>query len=442
VKKYLARGGPGITRSDLLVINKIDLAPLVGANLKVMEADALRMRVKRPFIFTNLKSGEGVDQIASFVIEKGGLGAKERMSKNEDVERNGHVEQKHQHVPKPTIRLAMKLVYRHNRVTRFTHWIDAIALMVLFMSGLQIFNAFPQLYWGSKAELNQAFLSISAKEHDGDVRGYTEILGHRLDTTGVLGVQFTESGPFPRAFPSWITIPGYYWLADGRGWHFFFGWVFVLNGVLYFVHNLLNGHLRKFLFTPRDAVKVPPMVLYYLHLRHKSRQEDEYNPLQKLAYTSVFLILTPLVLLTGLTMFPQLDVALHWLPAVFGGRQSARSIHFILAFGFALFTFGHVFMVLTTGFLNNMRSMVTGWYREKVSSTVEVTSEPPTIPTTEPGILTPALEDEVEGETPADDRSPRTANRQPLAEASLAETGAGSFEKPQHEGDVNEKSKP
>jgi urease accessory protein len=95
VKKYLARGGPGITRSDLLVINKIDLAPLVGANLKVMEADALRMRVKRPFIFTNLKSGEGVDQIASFVIEKGGLGAKERMSKNEDVERNGHVEQKH-----------------------------------------------------------------------------------------------------------------------------------------------------------------------------------------------------------------------------------------------------------------------------------------------------------------------------------------------------------
>jgi urease accessory protein len=94
-EKIPRKGGPGITRSDLLVINKIDLGPLVGANLKVMEADALRMRVKRPFIFTNLKSGEGVDQIASFVIEKGGLGAKERMSKNEDVERNGHVEQKH-----------------------------------------------------------------------------------------------------------------------------------------------------------------------------------------------------------------------------------------------------------------------------------------------------------------------------------------------------------
>ena len=72
-EKIPRKGGPGITRSDLLVINKIDLAPLVGANLDVMKADALRMRVKRPFIFTNLKSGEGVAQIASFVIDKGGL---------------------------------------------------------------------------------------------------------------------------------------------------------------------------------------------------------------------------------------------------------------------------------------------------------------------------------------------------------------------------------
>ena len=72
-EKIPRKGGPGITRSDLLVINKIDLAPLVGASLEVMEADALRMRAKRPFIFTNLKSGEGADRIANFVIENGGL---------------------------------------------------------------------------------------------------------------------------------------------------------------------------------------------------------------------------------------------------------------------------------------------------------------------------------------------------------------------------------
>jgi urease accessory protein len=72
-EKIPRKGGPGITRSDLLVINKIDLAPFVGADLEVMKADTLRMRVHRPFVFTNLKSGEGVDRVVSFVIERGGL---------------------------------------------------------------------------------------------------------------------------------------------------------------------------------------------------------------------------------------------------------------------------------------------------------------------------------------------------------------------------------
>jgi urease accessory protein len=72
-EKIPRKGGPGITRSDLLVINKIDLAPFVSANLEVMEADARRMRVDKPFVFSNLKSGEGADQIAHFIVEKGGL---------------------------------------------------------------------------------------------------------------------------------------------------------------------------------------------------------------------------------------------------------------------------------------------------------------------------------------------------------------------------------
>ena len=74
-EKIPRKGGPGITRSDLLVINKIDLAPLVGASLEIMEADARRMRTTRPFIFSNLKSGQGVDEIADFILEKGGLAA-------------------------------------------------------------------------------------------------------------------------------------------------------------------------------------------------------------------------------------------------------------------------------------------------------------------------------------------------------------------------------
>src|ERR1700722_12752745 len=72
-EKIPRKGGPGITRSDLLVINKIDLAPMVGANLDVMETDTIRMRTRRPFVFTDLKSGEGVDRVMHFIVEKGGL---------------------------------------------------------------------------------------------------------------------------------------------------------------------------------------------------------------------------------------------------------------------------------------------------------------------------------------------------------------------------------
>ena len=256
------------------------------------------------------------------------------------------------------------LVYRHNRVTRLTHWLNAVGLVILFMSGLQIFNAHPHLYWGNTSEPDAAFFSIAATSDDGDVRGYLELYGKQIDTTGYLGAQQGELAPTVRAFPSWLTIPGYYSLATARRWHFFFGWLFVINGLLYVFYNLAAGHLRKFFLTLGDAKKIPAMIAYYLHLRKTSPQEGEYNPLQKMAYTSVFVFLAPMVLLSGMAMAPQLNVAFNWLPAMFGGRQSARSIHFILAFGFLLFVFGHVLMVLTQGFLNNMRSMTTGWYRE------------------------------------------------------------------------------
>lgn len=295
------------------------------------------------------------------------------------------------------------LVYRHNRITRLTHWINVVALAVLFMSGLQIFNAFPRLHWGDKTDPGDAFLSIGTKDEDGDLRGYTVVFGHRIDTTGLLGLQYTDAGPSARAFPSWITIPGFFWLAGGRRWHFFFGWLFVINGLLYFVYNLLNGHMRKFFFTPRAAAKVPAMILYYLRLRRESPQDEEYNPLQKLAYTSVFLILTPVVLLSGMAMSPQLNVAFNWLPAAFGGRQAARTVHFVLAFGFLSFTFGHVFMVLTTGVLNNMRSMITGWYREKV-------------PLLHPA-PTEAAEDNLEQVPPPQESPEATAEIVPSAEA-------------------------
>jgi Ni/Fe-hydrogenase b-type cytochrome subunit len=179
-----------------------------------------------------------------------------------------------------------------------------------------------------------------------------------------------------------LTIPGYYSLAGARRWHFFFGWLFAINGLLYVVYNIAVGHMRKFFFMPSDAGQVPAMMAYYLHLRKDSPQQGDYNPLQKMAYTGVFIVLTPLILLSGMAMAPQLDVAFNWLPALFGGRQSARSIHFLLAFAFLSFAFGHVVMVLTQGFFNNMRSMISGWYKEKAPSVVEPTRVPPPAPDT------------------------------------------------------------
>ena len=269
------------------------------------------------------------------------------------------------------------LVYRHNRVTRLTHWVNVLALPILLMSGLQIFNAHPHLYWGHRSDPGTALLSISSSGAPGDARGYVELFGQRIKTTGLLGVQHTDTGIVHQAFPGWLTIPSYFWLAGGRHWHFFFGWVFFFNGMLYVIYNLLNGHMRKFFLTPRDAAKIPAMALYYLRLRKDSPQVGEYNPMQKMAYTGVFLLLTPVIMLSGMAMSPQLNQAFNWLPAMFGGRQAARTIHFLLTFAFAGFVFGHVFMVLTTGVFNNMRSMISGWYKEKVPAP----AEPPEVET-------------------------------------------------------------
>jgi Ni/Fe-hydrogenase b-type cytochrome subunit len=226
----------------------------------------------------------------------------------------------------------------------------------------------------------------------------------------LLGIENTEMGPFPRAFPSWATIPGYFWLAGGRRWHFFFAWVFVLNGLVYFFYSLAKGHLGKLFLRPRDWIKIPAMALYYLGLRRASPQQEEYNPLQKLAYSGVLFILVPLIVLSGLAMSPQMDAGFHWLPAMFGGRQSARTLHFVGTWLFALFTFGHVFMVVATGVVNNMRSMITGWYVEKHTPAAET-------------VGTKVVVDEIAAAAePVREASPAVAEAEPHIEAPGRET--------------------
>jgi thiosulfate reductase cytochrome b subunit len=257
------------------------------------------------------------------------------------------------------------LIYRQSMWTRATHWIWAICLFFLLLTGLQIFNAHPALYIGQQSgfEFENAILEIGAINTDAGPRGRTTIFGNSFDSTALgLGMSGSAERPTFTAFPGAVTIPGYRDLGTGRVVHFFFGWIFVATVLIWFLASFINGHLRRdIVLRPGDIASLPKDVVDHATLRfHHGRS---YGPLQKLAYFSVFFILFPLIVLTGLTMSPGMDAAWPWLLDIFGGRQTARTIHFITMLLLVLFFIVHIVMVLAAGPINELRSMITGWYR-------------------------------------------------------------------------------
>src|SRR6185436_2936191 len=126
------------------------------------------------------------------------------------------------------------LYYRHSLPVRLMHWTNVVALTILLMSGLQIFNAHPNLYWSGKSSYTGAppVLAIGARQSpESGIIGTTRIFGHEFNTTGVLGVSRSPDGELSaRAFPWWMTIPDNPWLAMARAWHLFFAWVLLING--------------------------------------------------------------------------------------------------------------------------------------------------------------------------------------------------------------------
>ena len=220
-----------------------------------------------------------------------------------------------------------RLILRQKRMTRITHWLWAISLFFLLLSGLQIFNAHPALYLGNES-------------------------GFAYDNA-VLVIE---------GFPSWATIPSTQDLATGRVIHFFFAWILVATLLLWFAASLRNRHLKKDLLpTAKDIRNLPQDVADHtrLHLVHAVR----YSPLQKLAYGGVLFVLFPLIILTGLSMSPGMNAVLPWLPELFGGRQTARTIHFAVMLLFVAFFVVHIAMILLAGPLNELRSIITGRYR-------------------------------------------------------------------------------
>ena len=268
----------------------------------------------------------------------------------------------------PNTASAGRLFYRHTLPVRVMHWTNVLSLTLLLMSGLQIFNAHPRLYWGKSSYTgNPPVLEIGSRQGSGGQPvGFTRIFGHEFDTTGVLGLSSGSNGSLQRvAFPSAVTVPGPYWLSMARNWHFFFAWVFVLNGLAYLFYGLWSGHLRRDLWPTRpDLAGIGRSILDHIRFRHpQGEAARRYNVLQKLAYLAVIFVLLPLIILAGWAMSPWLDGVWPGWVDLLGGRQSARTVHFVIACLLTAFVAVHVFEVIVSGLWNHLRSMITGYYR-------------------------------------------------------------------------------
>ncbi|MFO1185574.1 MAG: cytochrome b/b6 domain-containing protein [Bauldia sp.] len=252
-------------------------------------------------------------------------------------------------------------VRRHSVLLRVTHWINAVAIFFLLVSGLQIFNAHPELYVGNAADFERPVLSLGARASPAGPMGTTTILGTEFGTTGILGLSSNIfGGPAPRGFPYWLTLPSVQDLATGRRWHFFFAWVLAINGLVYLVHGLATRRLPGALLPTLGQLRhVGRSVVDHLRGRFHDGDPRRYNVLQKLAYLGFILVLLVLIL-AGLAMSPGMNALFPAIIDIFGGRQSARTVHFACAGLIVLFILVHVGMVLISGVWNNLRSMITG----------------------------------------------------------------------------------
>jgi len=268
-----------------------------------------------------------------------------------------------------------RLIKRHGALVRCTHWINAICLGVLLMSGLQIFNAHPALYIGQTSDFQSPIFAIDSREVDGKPQGFTAVLGHSIDTSGVLGLSNVAGQPVERAFPSWITLPATQDLGSGRQWHFLAAWFLVINGLLYLVYGLVSRHFARDIVPDRvELAHTGQAIVDHARLKFPHGENARrYNVLQKLAYMGVTFVALPLIVLAGWTLSPGLDAAFPQLLHLFGGRQTARTVHFIIAFALVAFFIVHIAMVLVTGVFNNMRSMITGWFDPGEGKESEVT---------------------------------------------------------------------
>lgn len=257
-----------------------------------------------------------------------------------------------------------EVIHRHAWPVRLTHWINALTIFIMVGSGLNIFNAHPRLYWGQAgADHDTPFLALEAVQTPAGLRGRTVVGSLAFDTTGVLGVSREDGDQTARAWPDWLTLPSYTDLADARHWHFFFAWILLGNGAFYLAWSLASRHVQRDLWpTVRDLRAIPRSIVDHIKLRHpKGEAAKRYNILQRLAYLGLVALVAGMVV-TGLCMSPGFDAFAPWLVTALGGRQTARTLHFLFAFAIVLFIAIHLIEVVLAGPINEVRSMITGRY--------------------------------------------------------------------------------
>jgi thiosulfate reductase cytochrome b subunit len=216
------------------------------------------------------------------------------------------------------------LVKRHHGLVRITHWANAVLLVGMIASGLQIYMAFMHF--------------------------------------GLRGGRYFPNPWDGKGFPPWSRLGG--WLAGGLSWHFALAWPFVISGLLYLGYLAVSGEWRSLLFRPSDVPRAWQMQLYYLKLRREHPPQGKHNALQKLAYTSI-VAFAALSVLTGFAVYK--PVELGWLTALFGGYELARYWHFWAVWIFVAFTLLHVALVFLVD-PASLRAMITGWYRGRFPS--------------------------------------------------------------------------
>ncbi len=229
------------------------------------------------------------------------------------------------------------VIRRHALSTRLWHWVTAVSVIILLGSGLMILNAHGQLYWGE--------------------------YGANYDRPWFKLIWFFDTA----RVPGWLTIPSTYNLALARRWHLFFALVLGFALLAYMIVSLINRHFQRDLRIRRSELSRGHLIAdFRSHLALRFHDPDNpraYNIFQKISYAGVIFVLLPLVIFTGLAMSPGMNAAWPWLLDIFGGRQSARSIHFIVAMLLALFIIVHLALVILAGPLNELRSMLTGKWR-------------------------------------------------------------------------------